>query len=955
MRGIIAGALAVLCITGLFLLRPGPLVNLDHAVCDMLTRWAGPGRQSGRVVIVEIDDQSLTQFGRWPWPRRTLAQLTNHTFQAGAATVVFDMMFPEEDAGPPGPPSAAVGSGANTNDALFAAALSGRPSVIGYTLKFDAANAPSSCHLQPLPLVLLGPREAGKSPLFQSLDAICSLPQLSSAAAAAGYLNAAPDSDGKLRRIPLVMELGNRPYPALALAALNLYARSSTLGLATDGFGASELRLDNRAVPLEGQGLLRLRFRGPAGTLPRISAADVLANRAPEGLLRGRIAVIGGSALGLRNTSVTPVDALLPAVEIQATAIDNLLQGDSFRRPGEAQSFELALALFAGLAATCLLASLRLRWGALLTLALALAAWTGCGLLLRTNGNLISPLPVSSTLAGALAALTLVNYRLEKNRADLTQQRLASTTERSRDELRESESRYQQLVENINDAIILVNPDCRLSFANRRFLELFGLDSARLPDVRLEDHVAPDWRPQLREKYDRLFRGDSAHEQLEYEGIRPDGTLIWLEALITPVHSRDRIIGAQAALRDTTERKRIEAQYLQAQKMESVGRLAGSVAHDFNNLLTVINGYSEVLLHAMEDRDPSREGVEQIRGAGERATELTQKLLVFSRKQLAQLKVLDLNEEVITTRNMLGRLMGADILLTTRLSPQPVFVMADPTQLHQILMNLLVNARDSMPHGGEVVIETTTVEVDGELPGTQSPLAAGPYVCLAVTDTGLGMNDDVKQHLFEPFFTTKAPGKGTGLGLATIHTIVQKCGGGIAVTSQVGHGSSFQIYLPRVDSGLATQSGPRASATQARGSETVLVVDDQDPVRQLVCSILKAQGYRVLQAASGPAAVALAARYPETIHLLLTDVVMPQMSGRHLADTLATSRPGLKVLFMSGYSGDTVEDQGVALAGLEYLAKPFTIAALADKVHSALARDTAPDTSAPPTPQDPRR
>ncbi|MBN9659056.1 MAG: CHASE2 domain-containing protein [Acidobacteria bacterium] len=939
--------------TGLFLVRPEPVANLDQAVCDMLTRWAGPGSPSGRVVIVEIDDRSLNHFGRWPWPRRTLAQLANRTFEAGAATVVFDMMFPEEDEGAPDPANGAAGAPGNTNDALFADALSGRPAVIGYTLKFDGGgNGLSTCRLQSLPLVLLGPKAAGTPPLFHPRTAVCSVPQISLAAAGIGYLNAAPDSDGKLRRIPLVMELDNLYYPGLALSALNVYRRSSTVGLATDAQGTSQLRLDNRSIPLEDQGFLRLRFRGAGGTLPRVSAADLLANRAAGGMLRGRVAVIGGTALGLRNNSVTPVDALFPAVEIQATAIDNLLQGDSFRRPGEARSLELALALLAGLVSTWFLASLRSFWGVIVTLSVVLAAWLGCGRLLMATGNLVSPLPVSAALAGTLTALTIVNYRLEKSRADLTQQRLATTSQRSRDKLRQSEYRYQQLVENINDAIILVNPERRLSFANRRFLELFGLEPSQLPNVNLEDHVAPDWRPELRERYDRLFQGGSPHEQIEYEGIRPDGTRIWLEALITPVRFTGEITGAQAALRDTTERKRIEAQYLQAQKMESVGRLAGSVAHDFNNLLTVINGYSELALQDMDERDPSRESVEQIRGAGERATELTQKLLVFSRKQLAQLKVLDLNKEVTSTKSMIGRLMGADVVLTTRLSTEPCFVMADPTQLHQILMNLLVNARDSMPDGGEVVIETKLVEVGEDFSVTRAWLPAGPYVSLCVTDTGVGMSEEVKQHLFEPFFTTKPPGKGTGLGLATIQSIVQKRGGGIGVTSEPGRGSSFQIYLPRVDAGLAVPSGALASATEPRGSETVLVVDDQDPVRQLVSSILKARGYHVLQASGGPAALALAEAYPGTIHLLVTDVVMPKMSGRTLADTLAAVRPGLRVLFMSGYSGSTVEEQGVATAGLEYLEKPFTVASLVEKVQAALAQGASPGVSAPPPPHD---
>ena len=290
----------------------------------------------------------------------------------------------------------------------------------------------------------------------------------------------------------------------------------------------------------------------------------------------------------------------------------------------------------------------------------------------------------------------------------------------------------------------------------------------------LEDWVAPEWRSFVRDQHDRRLRGEAVPDHYEYEGIRSDGTRIWIEALIAKVEENGRIVGTQAALRDVTERKGMEAQYLQAQKMESVGRLAGGVAHDFNNLLTVINGYSDMLLGDMGQDDPFRESLEQIRAAGERAKELTQKLLAFSRKQLAEPKVLNLNLVVAEAEKMFGRLIGEDIEFITRLDPALGEVMADPGQLHQVLMNLAVNARDSMPRGGKLIIETRNVTI-GEDPMAQHPgLAAGSYVYLGVTDTGTGMSAEVKQHLFEPFFTTKEAGRGTGLGLATIYGIVRQ-------------------------------------------------------------------------------------------------------------------------------------------------------------------------------------
>jgi PAS domain S-box-containing protein len=662
-----------------------------------------------------------------------------------------------------------------------------------------------------------------------------------------------------------------------------------------------------------------------------------MGGHAPVEMLRGKIAIVGGSALGLQNPVVSPSDALFPDVEVQATAIDNLLQGDFFNRPGDAHLWELALALVAGLVSTFLLVVVRSLWGALLTVGIAALVWTGCVVVLSASGLLLSPLPAMAALGCNLSVLPLLNYLEEKRRADRTEKQLAATSERSREVLQESESRYQRLVENVNDAIIMDDLSGHLVFANRRFREWFGLVGKNIRDVALEDYVAPEWRLELRERHDRRMRGETVSDHYEYEGVRPDGTRLWIEALVTTVEEDGRITGAQAALRDITERKRIEAQYLQAQKMESVGRLAGGLAHDFNNLLTVINGYSELVLRRLGPEDESRASVEQILQAGEHAAEMTQKLLAFSRKQLIQPKALDLNLVVADAEKMFRRLIGEDIDLVTQLSPALGQVMADPGHLHQVLMNLVVNARDSMPQGGKVIIETKNAEVDGTYAVQHPDLAAGSYVYLGVTDTGIGMSKEVKQHLFEPFFTTKGPGMGTGLGLATVYGIVQQSGGWIGASSELGQGTTFHVYLPRIQPDLAEQSGASPFAPALRGSETVLVVEDQDAVRQLISIILEGYGYHVLQASSGPDAIALAERYRDTIHLLLSDVVLPLMNGRVLAERLRASRPGIKVLHVSGYTEEMIGQRGLLDKGLSYLQKPFTPEALAAKVRETLS------------------
>ena len=623
----------------------------------------------------------------------------------------------------------------------------------------------------------------------------------------------------------------------------------------------------------------------------------------------------------------TPADALISDVEIQATAIDNLLQGDSFRRPGEGQLLELALALLAGLTSAFLLARLRPLWGALTTLLLAAGAWAGCTLVMVFGAFLISPLPAIVALSFSLPVVTLLNYRREKKRADRTYQLLTAAERRSQEFLRESESRYRRLVENINDAIIVDDGEGRLVFANRRFRQWFGLPEEGSAGASLEQFVAPEWRAEMRERNRRRTRGEAVPEQFEFEGIRSDGTRIWIEALVTPVEEDGRIVGTQAALRDVTERKKMAAQYLQAQKMESIGRLAGGVAHDFNNLLTVINGYSGMLLDRLPPGDQSREGLEQIYNAGERAAELTQKLLAFSRKQVARPRPLNLNLVLTEAGKMLTHVIGEDVELITRLDPDLGSVIADPGQIHQVLMNLVVNARDAMPNGGQVTVETKNVGS-----GT-----AHAQVYLGVTDTGTGMSDEVKKHMFEPLFTTKDEGKGTGLGLATVHGIVHQNGGRIDVTSELGRGTTFHIYFPRIQPALPEQPEPSVRAQTLHGSETVLLVEDQDAVRDFATAILESYGYRVLQASNGVDAIALAEGYPAAIHLLLTDIILPRMDGRVLADKMKAVRPETKVLYISGYSEDRLGHSREPYGDPAHLSKPFTSEALAARVREILS------------------
>ena len=537
---------------------------------------------------------------------------------------------------------------------------------------------------------------------------------------------------------------------------------------------------------------------------------------------------------------------------------------------------------------------------------------------------------IKGDINAALLSRSL-SYAVSRKRAELAQRR--------------SDARFRAAVEGSLDAVGILSAvrgdagdvaDFVVTDVNRNAERLLGRRRDEVVSRRLSDLWPLRSLQPFIERAAAVMR---AHAPLEEE-LRiafPEGSGRWIHHQIVPLDD-----GVAIAVRDTTARQEAEAdlhrreeQVRQSQKMEAIGRLAGGVAHDFNNLLTVIRGHGELVLRKLTGDHPMRRNLLEIGLASERAAALTHQLLAFSRKQVLQPRILDLGEVVERMSTLLQRLIGEDVELVTRRRGDLGSVRADPAQMEQVIINLAVNARDAMPRGGQLTLELANVELDETFAHSHAGMTPGPYVVFSVTDTGHGMDEDTKARIFEPFFTTKEAGKGTGLGLPTVYGIVKQSGGFIWVYSEPGHGTTFKIHLPRVDQAPERLSPRPGQAAAGQGTETVLLVEDEDALRALLREVLESLGYRVLEAGLGAEALRIAREHRGPIHVLLTDLVMPQMTGRELADRLSCLRPDLKVLFMSGYGVGAAPRQEIPPDGA-YIEKPFTADAMGGAIRALL-------------------
>ncbi|MDX6439902.1 MAG: two-component system, cell cycle sensor histidine kinase and response regulator CckA [Gaiellaceae bacterium] len=544
---------------------------------------------------------------------------------------------------------------------------------------------------------------------------------------------------------------------------------------------------------------------------------------------------------------------------------------------------------------------------------------------------------VIAALGLAVGAFAIVNPWLIP--AVIAPLALAHRSLSTTSQLRETEERFRTMFESAPTATFLFGIDGAVMIANRSALSLFGYEQDEVGLMHKDSISHPDDSAESAQLFGELARGDRDEYRREARFVTKDGRTVVTRFAVALVRDADgKPDFAIAMAEDVTDRKQLEEQLLQSQKLEAIGRLAGGVAHDFNNMLTAIGGYTAFALEHADDGSPLRSDLDEIRKATDRAAKLTRQLLAFSRKQVLTPELLNLNGIVVEMQSMLKPLIGEDVILTTRLDPALGPIEADPGQLHQVVMNLVVNARDAMPGGGNLTIQTANVDVDEIGDGSIEP---GRYVTLTVRDAGEGIDEETLGQIFEPFFTTKEPGKGTGLGLATVYGIVKQSGGYLEVDSEIGVGSAFTIYLRRVDDARPHRPEPAPPAPielarpPSQEAKRVLVVEDEEVVRRLVRQVLEGEGYEVLVAQDGEAAIEIAGR--STIDLLLTDLTMPNVGGRELAERLRAEQPGLRIVYMSGYVED--ELSGALPPATSFLSKPFTFSELTEKVRDLM---TAP-------------
>ena len=787
------GLITSLLVAGLYLYPPFLLALLDQRVYDVLFRSAHRSQTSGRVVIVDIDERSLARFGRWPWPRGQLARLLEKIEALGAASVGIDMIFAEPDESLPSPaqqPSATLDyepraglSALAPNDAALAAVLSHGTFILGYNLRFGAEReGGSGCILHPIPVVSL--QQPGGTPevaaLFQASAVLCSLPGLTDAAAGSGFLNAALDTDGILRRMPLMIAHDGLVYPSLGLATLVPVLGIRQLVLRTTGGRMESLALEDMVVPLDPRGGLLLHFRGGKQTFPYISAADVLGDQLPEGSLRDRIVFLGTSAPGLGESVATPLDTTFPGVEVHATVADSILRRDFIRRSPAAPAIELALVVAAGPVAALMVAVAGIGWGGAILVAVAGGLWIATGWLMGSTGLFISPVFPVVALAFGFTAITLASFFLERGRADWTTRHLRQTRQIMLRKLRKRETDLRAAQERAKLGSWELDLATQTGSWSAEMFRLFNCDPARAVPTLAEflEMVHPDDRNLVEEGLTRAQTGEPVTQEFRSNPLR--GPLQHFNATVHPIRNGDgRVVHLSGTIQDISSLIEAKRALDTAERQAILGRVAASVAHEINNPLLAIKTRLHTLKKTMVDRPETTEKLDLVMGQLDRIDRATRSMLGFFKQRAAHSKLLSYTEVIRAATDLFDpsfAAKGVRVIVNLPHSLPGVSVSVD--ELQEVLINLLENERDALGRDNDLYVSAQTQD---------------HQIVIRIEDNGPGLGLD-PELLFKAFYTTKSTG--TGLGLTIARRICESYGGKLTAENRKEGGARFEIILP---------------------------------------------------------------------------------------------------------------------------------------------------------------
>ena len=775
------------------------------------------------------------------------------------------------------------------------------------------------------------------APFLRAYTLLNNLDIFTAAAASSGHLNLKSDQDGVVRWVPLVIQGGEELFPPLAVWCAWHYLDKPPLTVQIGRYGVEGIQMGNRLIPTDENGQLLINYLGPSKTFPHIALSDILNGKFADGTFTDKVVLVGATAVGTHDLLRTPFSPLYPAVEIHATVIDNILTQNFLTRPLWAKTCDLLAIIILGVLMGIALPRLGPLKGlgfatGLFIVHLVMVRWlfihTGIWL------TIVYPLLALSTNYLGLSFYSIaqqLRQAFRNLRGELEERRIAEAA------LRQSEAHYRALVEGSLQGISIVKRDGTRVFANAALASMFGYESAdEMLGRRIWEHTAPHELSRFRSVFEAHLRGEPASTHYEYQAVKKDGVLIWVERLASLMLLNGEPVVLEAYI-DITERKRLEAQLRQAHKMQAIGTLAGGIAHDFNNILTAILGYTELAMQEGGQGKAVRRHLQDVFTAGHRAKDLVRQILTFSRQTELKYMPIQLHPLIKEGLQMLRAALPSTIAIQQVIASDAGVVLADPTQIQQVLLNLCTNAAHAMREtGGVIEVRLEAVDVTIGRLTVAWDLKAGPYVRLTVRDTGPGMTPEIMERIFDPFFTTKNMGEGTGMGLAVVHGIITSHGGALTVESAPGHGATFAVYLPRIAD--PTTSTISQEELLPEGSERLLFVDDEEALVHLGQAMLEPLGYTVVTCASSLEALDVFRAAPQSFDLVITDYTMPAMSGEMLAQELRRIRPDIPIILCTGFNDNVVEEKSRALGIDSFVLKPWRAHDLSLAIRQALVQ-----------------